>query len=312
MDKVMPTNIEPMRASAGKEPFSKPGWCFEFKLDGYRIIAFIENGKVKLQSRNLNDYTYRFPPIVADLLKWKRNAILDGEVVVFNDNDVSDLNELEKWGPGIDKPIYFFAFDLLWLDDKDYMNEPLYRRKSVLKHLLPKSHAVIYHDEMITYGIPTFRTAERAGMEGIVAKRVDSIYQPGKRSKDWLKIKCMKESEFVIAGYTKNDKGATQFSTLILGDYAGGKLQFVGEIGAGFSDNAIKDLMAKMRLVKKCPFTQEPHLCNRWKKKKPDIIAWCRPELTCCVRYLERNGGELRHASFKGITVSPLKCRMIF
>lgn len=299
----MPDSIVPMRASAGKEAFTKPGWCFEIKLDGYRMLAYIDEGNVKLKTRNLVDYTDRYPPIVSELKKWKRNAILDGEIVVFNNNDISDLSELQDWRIGGDKPIYYFVFDLLWLDDKDYMKEPLYRRKSTLKHILPKSSSVIYHDEIVTFGVPAFKMSEREGLEGVVAKKVDSIYRPGTRSKEWLKLKVMKNREFIICGFTKSETiGA--FSTLILGAFQKDKLQFAGEVGTGFSDDEQQTIIHKIKPTKKCPFVKEPVFRGRWGGKALTMIVWCRPEVVCSVRYLERTAaGELRHASFKGLRV---------
>lgn len=297
----MPTNIIPMSATPAKEPFNDVHWCFEIKLDGYRILSYINEGVVKLQTRNLKDYTGKFTQITTALQKLKHNAILDGEVVMLNDKGISDFNSLQNWRSDNDGPLYYFVFDLLWLDGKDYMKEPLYKRKSALKSLLPKSPIVMYQSEIITHGIPAYKMAQGESLEGVVAKRMDSTYRPGVRTKDWLKLKVMQEDDFVIAGYTKNTD-AGLFSTLILGKYIDGKFKFAGEVGTGFSQSTMKDILAKLRQVNKCPFPNTPSFNSRWRKKKPEVITWCRPELLCTVQYLEiTKAGELRHSSFRGL-----------
>lgn len=297
----MPANIVPMAATSSKEPFSDVHWCFEIKHDGFRMLAYInEGGAVKLQSRNLKDYTGKFTQITSALQKWKRSAILDGEVVMLNERGHSDFNMLQNWGSDVDGPLYYFVFDLLWLDGKDLMKEPLYRRKSMLKSILPKSPIVLYQSEIMTYGIPAYKMAQGEGLEGIVAKRVDSIYRPGVRTKDWLKLKVTQDSDFIIAGYTKN-KGGPQFSSLILGEYHDNKLQYAGDVGTGFSEKAMQEIISKLKPVKKCPLAIEPSFKKgRWGRKKPDQVVWCRPELVCQVKYRERTAaGELRHSSFQ-------------
>jgi bifunctional non-homologous end joining protein LigD len=296
----MPVNIVPMSATPSSEPFNDVHWCFEIKLDGFRIVAYINEGNVKLQTRNLKDYTSKFTQITSALQKWKHNAVLDGEVVMLNDRGVSNFNALQNWRNDNDGPLYYFVFDLLWLDGKDYMNEPLYRRKSALKNILPKSPIVIYQSEIMTHGIPAFKMAQGEGLEGIVAKKVDSIYRSGVRTKDWLKLKVMQEDDFIIAGYTKN-QGAGLFSTLILGKYIEGKLHFEGEVGTGFSDKQMKEIIDLLKPINKCPFSKEPKLNNRWRKKKPDVIVWCLPQIVCTIKYFERTKEGLRHPSFKGL-----------
>lgn len=298
----MPANIIPMAATASQEPFNDVHWCFEIKLDGFRIVAYINEGEVKLQTRNLKDYTAKFTQITSALQKWKHNAIIDGEVVMLNDRGISDFNALQNWRSDIDGPLYYFVFDLLWLDGKDYMSEPLYRRKSALKNILPKSPIIIYQSEIDTYGVAAFKMAQGEGLEGVVAKRIDSIYRPGIRTKDWLKLKVTKEDDFIIAGYTRNENTGTLLSTLILGEYHEGKLRYAGEVGTGFTDNLMKAIIEKIKIISKCPLIKTPTFTSRWRKKKPDVIVWCQPKLVCAVKFLERTaGGELRHSSFKGL-----------
>jgi bifunctional non-homologous end joining protein LigD len=289
-----------MSVTLSKEPFSDVHWCFEIKLDGFRMLGYVEPGKVKLQSRNLKDYTGKFTQITAALQKWKRSAVIDGEVVMLNDKGHSDFNALQNWRSDVDGPLYYFVFDLLWLDGKDLMKEPLYRRKSVLKSILPKSPIVIYQSEIMTHGIAAYRMAQGEGLEGIVAKRIDSIYRPGVRTKDWLKLKVTQDADFVIVGYTKTEDTAALFSSLILGEYHEGQLRYAGEVGTGFTDKLMKEIFQKLKPAKKCPLVKEPSFKSRWRKKKLAVVAWCKPELVCQVSFLERTeAGELRHASFQ-------------
>lgn len=293
-----------MSATLSNKPFSDVHWTFEIKLDGYRMIAYIEPGNVKLQSRNLKDFTDKFTQITSALQKWKRNAIIDGEVVTLNEKGHSDFNALQNWKSDEDGPLYYFVFDLLWLDGRDYMKEPLYKRKSSLKNILPKSPVVVYQSEMNMYGNAAYKMAQGEGLEGIMAKRIDSIYKPGVRTKDWLKLKVYNEDDFVIAGYTRNEGSGTYFGTLILGTYREGKLQYIGEVGTGFSEQVKKAIMSQVKTVKKCPFPTTPKLSNIWRKKKPDVVTWCRPDLVCRVQFLEvTKEGVLRHPSFKGLRV---------
>jgi len=264
------------------------------------MLAYIEPGNVKLQSRNLKDYTSKFIQITAALQKWKRSAVIDGEVVMLNEKGHSDFYALQNWNSDRDGPLYYFVFDLLWFEGKDYMKEPLYRRKSVLKSILPKSPVVIYQSEIMTYGIPAYKMAQGEGLEGLVAKRIDSIYRPSVRTKDWLKLKVMNEADFIIVGYTKTEGTHTPFSSLILGEYHEAKLRYAGEVGTGFTDKLMDEIFQKLKPAKKCPLIKEPTFKSKWRKKKLAVVAWCKPELVCQVKFLETTAaGELRHSSFQ-------------
>jgi bifunctional non-homologous end joining protein LigD len=178
----MPDNIVPMRASAGKEPFADLHYSFEIALQGIRTIAYVQDGAVKLQDQRLKDITGKYPQIVTALQKIQGPAIIDGEIVTLNDSGVS------VEAPEDDAPLYYFAYDLLFCRVKDYMSKPLYARKSALKGMLPRSHVVVYHAEIVGHGNALYRHAEGLGMAGIVGKRIDSIYVPGSRSKDWIYV----------------------------------------------------------------------------------------------------------------------------
>ena len=292
---TIPANISPMLASDGFKAFDDEDWLFELKYDGFRIIAYIEKSIVKLRTRNNKDYTKKFPPVAEALSKLKGEAIIDGEVVVLNDEGNSDFKALMSWKRGSGVPIYYYVFDLLYYNGKDYMSLPLSKRKAALKAIMPRSKVIRYCSDITGFGIAAFKMAVDNNLEGIVAKRRDSVYRPGMRSKDWLKIKTYKEEEFAIVGYTRGP------FALLLGRYEDNMLVFAGEVGTGFSNKQVKEILSRITVVKKCPLVKEPVFkAGSFGKKPPESVTWCRPELVARVRYLEATKGALRHASFKG------------
>jgi bifunctional non-homologous end joining protein LigD len=293
----LPT-IPPMLATSDGKPFDSDEWLFEIKYDGYRIIAYLEKGSVRLKTRKNVDYTAKFPLIVDALKKWKVDAIIDGEIVVLNDHGVSDFNALQNYKGG---EVYYYVFDLLYYNGKEYTGDPLHKRKAMLKKILPKASFIRYTDHIVSKGIAMFNLAEQHGLEGLIAKRADSIYRPGKKSKDWVKIKVMKEGEFLIAGLTYSSSG---LSSLILATEKAGKYHYAGDVGTGFNAKEAKEIISAIKVVKKCPLVNEPDYTRpgRWGKKAPAHVIWCRPVLLCEVKYLQVTAaGELRHASFKGL-----------
>ncbi|MDF2190542.1 non-homologous end-joining DNA ligase [Paraflavitalea sp. CAU 1676] len=295
-----------MLATITDKPFNNEEWAFEMKLDGYRIISYVEKGKVLLHSRNLKDYSARFFPISDALKKWKVNAIVDGEVVVLNSKGVSVFNDLQNWNSPADGNLYYYIFDLLWYDGDDLMNLPLRERRTKLRSIMPKSNVLLFSDEVEAKGVAFFKQARKQGLEGIIAKRQDSTYAPGDRSKDWLKVKAVVDEEMIVCGYTKNEGSPSLFSALVLGAYKRNKLVFQGQVGTGFNRNSQKDIMAKLNplFVKKCPFPEIPNLSStgRWGRRKVDFVQWVKPKLVCQVKFLERTpSGDLRHQSFLGL-----------
>jgi bifunctional non-homologous end joining protein LigD len=191
------------------------------------------------------------------------------------------------------------VFDLLYYEGKDYTGEPLHRRKATLKKIIPKSSFIRYCDHVIGQGKRMFALAEELGLEGLIAKRVESIYHPGKKTKDWLKVKVMKDAEFIIAGLTYSSSG---LSSLILATEKNGAYHYAGDVGTGFDDNEIKSILSVIKVVNRCPLVSEPDYTRpgRWGRKAPVKVIWCRPQLKCEVKYLEVTAaGELRHASFR-------------
>jgi bifunctional non-homologous end joining protein LigD len=295
----MPAIIVPMSATADGIPFDSNEWLFEIKHDGYRIITYISKENVRLKTRNNVDYTQKFQLITDALKNWNDvEAIVDGEIVVLNKEGASDFHALQNYRGG---EVYYYVFDLLYLNGKDYTKLPLIKRKAMLKKILPKIPLIRFCDHVIGQGIAMFEGAKELGLEGLIAKKVDSIYQPNKRSKAWLKIKAMKKGIFFIAGLTYSSAG---LSSLILATAKGGNFHYAGDVGTGFDGREAKEIINTIKVEKKCPLVKEPdyNRPGRWRKKTPVHIIWCRPVLRCNVKYLERTeAGELRHASFQGL-----------
>jgi bifunctional non-homologous end joining protein LigD len=303
----MPTNIKPMKATLVDEPFDDTGWVYEVKWDGYRAIATVNEGKAELISRN-NLAFDKFYPINKQLKTWKINAVIDGEVVVLNDQGISDFGALQNWRSEADGNLVYYVFDILWYEGKNLMGLPLMKRQSILKAMWPTENDIIRQSKIFNAsGIEFFKAAERMGLEGIIAKKASSVYTSDLRSKEWLKIKVQKRQEVIIAGFTKNEGTGKTFSSLILGVYDTGKLKYVGKVGTGFSDKLQKEMMAQFKplIIKNSPFKIEPDVDKSSRFRPRDISVkptWLKPELVCEVAFAEVTAdGVFRQASFKGM-----------
>ena len=304
----VPANIKPMKATLVDEPFDEPGWLFEVKWDGYRAIADISKDEASLISRNNLPFD-KYYPINDALKKWGMNAVLDGELLVLNDKGISDFGAMQNWRSEADGNLVFYIFDILWYEGKNLMGLPLSDRQAVLESILPTDNDHIRQSKIFdANGIDFFAAAERMGLEGIIAKKADSVYTSDLRSKEWLKVKVQKRQEVVIAGFTKNAGTGKSFSALVLGMYdAKGDLQFVGKVGTGFSDKLQKEMMAQFEplITKKSPFDYEVDIDKptRFRPKRMGAKpTWLKPELVCEVGFAEvTSDGVFRQASFKGM-----------
>ncbi|QAA80907.1 DNA ligase D [Aequorivita sp. H23M31] len=303
-----PKSIKPMLATLVDEPFDDPDWSNEVKWDGYRSVAYIHNGDVNLSSRNNKSFSEKYYPITAALEKWNKDAVLDGEIVVIGKDGKADFSALQNWRSEADGNLVYYVFDLLWFDGKNIMDLPLNERQEVLKAILPTDDDHIHNSEaFITNGIEFFETAKEMKLEGIMAKRKNSRYSPGNRSKDWLKVKANLRQEVVIGGYTKNEDSPKPFSSLLLGVYEKAKLQYVGKVGTGFTVKKQKEMMEifKPLVTSKSPFTTEPDVnqASRFRPDPPKAKAtWLTPSLVCEVSFAEiTKDGIFRHPSFKGL-----------
>jgi bifunctional non-homologous end joining protein LigD len=293
----MPVGLRPMLATLVDEPFTDNDWQFELKLDGYRTLAYLNNGEIDLRSRKNNSFNKQFDTIQKALAEWDINAVIDGEVVVLNEEGRPDFNKIQLWDTQREGHLVYYVFDLLWIDGLNIMNEPLYVRREILKQLMPESGIIRYSDHIDDIGTEFFEIAKKNNLEGIIAKKKDSVYIPDSRAKTWLKIKIEKRHEAVICGYTRKRDTDRLFSSLLLGIYKEGKLKFIGQTGTGFTELMQEELMQKMKplVTKKPPFESKPSIPG-------SDVVWLKPFLVCEVKYTElTNEGLMRHASFQGL-----------
>jgi len=302
-----PKTVRPMLATLVDQPFDEPGWQYEIKWDGYRAVAMINKGKVNLLSRNNKSFNEKFYPIVDALKKWDINAVIDGEVVVLNEKGISNFGSLQNWRSEADGSLFYYVFDIIWLNGYDLKSLPLTKRREVLKDNLPNENIIRLSENFETSAIEFLAAASKMGMEGIMAKKEDSRYVEGDRTREWLKIKSNKRHEVVIGGFTKNEDSAKTFSALLVGVFDSGRLDYMGKIGTGFNDKMQKEIMAKMKKLetKKIPFTEKPDV-NKPSRFRPNppkaTVTWLKPQLVCEVSYTEiTSDGVMRHPSFEGL-----------
>jgi len=299
-----PAFFTPMLATLVDEPFDDPGWEYEVKWDGYRALAYINETETALWSRNNKSFNEKFYPVFEAVRNWNIHAVIDGEIVVVNDEGISNFNSLQNWRSEADGQLLYYVFDVLWLNGENLMNLPLKERKAVLQTLIPKDSIIRSGFSMEALGTEFFEAAKNMGLEGIIAKRSDSVYIPGDRSKDWLKIKVQKRQEVVIAGYTRNEGSPKLFSALLLGAYQNGKLHYVGKVGTGFNSKQQKEMVElfKPLTIRKSPFDQIPdyNKPSRFRPVPPDAQAtWLEPVLVCEINFSEiTQEGVFRHPSF--------------
>lgn len=293
--------IQPQLAKLAKEPPEGDDWLFELKYDGYRIIAFIEANNVRLITRNGYDYSIRFSDVAGSLasLSKGRPMVLDGEIVVTDKEGRSDFSALQSFLKNPKgKNLVYIIFDLLALDGVDLRKRPLTDRKEMLQRLLAGAPKNLYYSRHVRgKGKESFAAANEAGMEGIVAKRADSIYSEG-RSGDWIKIKCDRRQEFVIGGYTISDKRLEGVSSLLLGVYEGENLVYAGRAGTGISESEMRFLEERFKSIVRdtSPFLLPP-------RPRPDErIIWLEPLLVAEIKFAEwTQDNLLRQASYKGL-----------
>lgn len=294
--KKIPHYIKPMLTTAVDTAFNNKEWLFELKLDGYRAIAEVKGKDTLLYSRNGLSLAEKYPVIMAALKKISVEAVLDGEIVALNKNGKPDFQVLQQYESNSEYLLAYYVFDLLSLMKKDLTKLPLIERKKLLKQLVKKTDTIIYNSHIEENGDELFKKAKKDNMEGIIAKRIDSLYTPGIRSREWLKIKNKQSQEAIILGYTQPKGSRLHFGSILLGQYKGQNLDYVGHAGTGFSSATLKELMKKMKplIVKASPLKKAV--------RANGIVTWLRPELVCEVEYSEiTKDGILRHPVYKGL-----------
>lgn len=307
----IPIGMKPMLATLVDEPFDDPNWIYEVKWDGYRSLGYcLKNGDVQLLSRNNKQFNEKFYPIFQILQSWKQNMVVDGEILVINDKGISNFGALQNWRSEADGELVYYVFDLIWYDGRDLTDLPLSKRQEILAEVLPQNDDRVRLSQIFkASGTEFFKAAIKMGLEGIIAKKADSLYTKNNRSKDWLKIKANKRQEVVVVGFTKNDDTPREFSSLLLGVYENGHLHYVGKVGTGFNDLAQKEMMAQFRplITNKSPFSEIPDVnkSSRFRPNPPKTkVTWLKPELVCEVAFAEvTDDGVFRHPSFQGMRV---------
>jgi bifunctional non-homologous end joining protein LigD len=278
-------------------------WLLERKFDGERCVARKAGGEVRLESRTAKDLTGTYPEVRAAVASRRdRGLLLDGEVVAFEGAQTSFSRLQQRLGvtnPSAELvaayPVVFCVFDLLEVDGDDLRGRPLIERRARLSRTIRPSAALQLSEAWRDDSERRFAQACRAGWEGLIAKRAQSPYVPG-RSKDWLKLKCVWEQEFVIGGYTDPAGSRTDFGALLVGYYEDGRLKYAGKVGTGYTAATLSDLGARLRQLE----TPEPPFVDA--RPIPRGTHWTRPELVAQIGFAEwTNDGRLRQPRFLGL-----------
>lgn len=280
---------------------------FELKFDGYRALAIKGGGKVQLRSRNDNDFNARYPGIVKALAPLPDDTVIDGEVVALDPEGKPSFNLLQNHGSS-GAPLHFFIFDLLVLKGKDVMGKSLTERRELLeKHIFPKMEEPIRYSPMLEAGLKDLIQSVKAqGLEGLVAKRRDSKYEPGMRSGAWLKMRVNQGQELVIGGDTPSPKN---FDALVIGYYEGSNLIYAARTRNGFTPASRAELFRKIKPleIKECPFANLPEKkAGRWgaglTAAKMAECIWLKPQLVAQFEFVEwTEDSHLRHSRFMAL-----------
>jgi len=302
----MPQRVEPMKALLADNAFSSNDWLYEVKWDGVRAVAYLNNGRLSLLSRNLKEQNFRYPELsdLADFVLGEK-IVLDGEIVAFDERGLPSFEKLQsrmnlqqeseiKRKSG-ELPVVYFVFDVLFWQGRDLQTTPLWRRKQVLNSILIPHRYVVPSDFIETEGIAFFEAAKQQGLEGVIAKKKDSYYEQ-KRSGSWLKIKAVRQQEVVIAGFTEPRETRPYFGALLLGVYEDGRLVYVGHAGTGFGHQTLKDVYDRMTglEISESPFERAPLTNER--------AHWTEPKLVAEVKFSEwTKAGKMRQPVFLGL-----------
>jgi bifunctional non-homologous end joining protein LigD len=304
--------IDPMKPRLVKDPPAGGDWIYELKFDGIRLIAVKTGKKVSLLSRNRNELAGRFPEIVEALKNLPaRECVIDGEVVALDEKGRSSFQLLQaREMEGRKSAVYFYAFDLLQLDGKSLTSLPLETRKSILKELCADAREPIRYSGNVGGDAKVLlNEVKRRGLEGIIGKQRKSIYEQGRRSGTWIKLKCVSEQEFVIGGYTPPQGARKYFGAILVGYYEDKKLKFAGKVGTGFTANSLSMLHKKFRAQERsdCPFVDLPSKQNgQWVQGiTPSMMRkmhWLNPVFVCEIKFAEwTRDGKLRAPVFLGL-----------
>ena len=301
IDKAWTQLQKPMLATLTDAVHDNPEWIYEMKYDGYRAITKISNSKVEVQSRNGNSFNIQYKSIVDELRSITDNVILDGEIVIENTDGLSDFQLLQNYTTTQKGILRYYIFDILFLNGHRVTDLPLLKRKELLTSFFNKYKFknIIQSNFITEKGEMLFQKLSKSGYEGIIAKNGQSLYNPGKRSDLWLKVKSHMAQEAIICGYTAPQNSRKYFGSLVLGMYENGKLIYIGNCGTGFTDATLKELHTHFSEfeTKLCPFAAAPVLYGQKGK-----ITWLKPELIGNITFSEwTEDRHMRHPVFAGL-----------
>ena len=310
----LPDFVPPMLATLVAAPFDGPDWLFEIKWDGFRVEAVVDDGSVRLWTRGQQDAARYFGDFLApaDWIRAER-AIVDGEVIALDDRGEPDFALLQerikgRATPATATPFLYEVFDLLFLDGRSLLDEPLEERRRLLGEVLVADPRVRLSEHVETDGLAFFEAARARGLEGIMAKDRRSPYQPGKRSMAWQKIKIRPEQELVIGGWARGTGSAVDLGALLVGVYEEGRLRYAGKVGAGFTAARRAELLEALEplAADEPPFDPPP----------PRLVArtanWVRPELVIRADFAGWTGdGLVRQAGYKGLDLGKNPKRVV-
>ncbi|KQR93921.1 ATP-dependent DNA ligase [Chryseobacterium sp. Leaf180] len=285
-----------MLAKSSDDAFDDEEWIFEIKWDGYRAVADLSKKQPLFYSRNGISFLSKFDKIAQDFIQQKHRMILDGEIVAFDENGKPSFQLLQQIGDNPDLALTYQVFDLLWLNGHSTEELPLIQRKELLKDALVETDLIKFCDHVPEKGIEFFNQMKNMQLEGMIAKKADSIYTENSRSTDWLKIKFTNTEEAVICGYTEPKGSRIAFGALILGKFFKGNLIYAGHTGTGFNALSLKEILERLQKIEidKSPFENTP------KTNMP--VTWVKPEIVCEVKFSEiTKDGMFRHPVFVAI-----------
>jgi DNA ligase D-like protein (predicted ligase) len=300
-----PAFVVPMAAHSVTELPEGAEWLYELKLDGYRGLLIKDGDRVQIRSRNDKDLTPMYPRVAAAALHLKaEQVVIDGEIVALGPDGRPSFQTLQhRSNP--EHHIVFYAFDVLHMNGRDVTGEPLIARRAKLPAIVGQNPTIRLSEVLPGSAADVVAAVRAAGLEGVIAKRKDSPYQPGERSADWVKLKLERQQEFVVGGYRPD--GAS-IDALLVGYYEGKELKFAGKVRAGMVAHTRRELVQKLKglQVTECPFVNLPDSdTGRWGSgvtaDQMREMVWTRPKLVVQVRFVEWTAeGRLRHAAFLG------------
>jgi bifunctional non-homologous end joining protein LigD len=309
--KLTPKFIEPMKALLVDAP-PQGDWLFEIKFDGFRAMAYRDRNGTRLLSRNNKDFAEKFPEVFNAITSLDvEDAVIDGEIVAIDEKGLSSFQLLQAYNVGEKRPpILFYAFDLLQWNGEDLRKRPLVERKTKLEDLLKGAPPQIrFSTSLGNQPEPLLEQARKLGIEGLIGKRANSVYEEGQRSGNWIKLKLHHEQEFVIGGYTPPGGSRPYFGALLVGVYNGGVLKFAGKVGTGFNTKLLHSLHTQFKkiAIDECPFADLPE--KRTGRYGQGITAaemkrchWVKPVLVCQLKFTEwTRDDRLRHPVFLGL-----------